>query len=701
MSAFTGKPDTKSIAEESCWLPAAACMGLALCCALTYANSLRVPFLFDDIVAIVENQSIRSLANLRQVFSPPGDGNTVQGRPIVNLSFALNYAWSGLDVWSWHVVNIAIHALAGICLFGVSRQMLLAPIFSTEQRRRPTPLAFAIALLWTLHPLQTESVTYLAQRTESLAGLLLLATLYCSIRAAQRAPRTSWPIAAIAMCGLGMASKEVMVAAPLLVVLSDWTFSGEPLSLLIRRRWRFYTSLSATWIVLGFLVVDSAGRGGSAGFGQGVSSWEYARTQFGQIVHYLRLSFWPYPLVLDYGNRLASRPGEIIPAGLCVLALITGTTAALAYSRYRPLGFLGAWFLCTLAPSSSVVPVITQTGAEHRMYLPLAAVVALVVVTADRITRGPPSAAILEPAPSRSRLWTAVGPAVLCCVALVLGCTTVRRNIDYRSALSIWRDTVEKCPDNWRALCNLGDEYASLGDLERAVELFDQSIQLKPNEAVTFNNRGDTFLKQGDLDRARHDFQHALEINSRFPAAHANLGLAFAAAGDFESALAAMTVAIRLAPSTVQFHWRRGAVLIRLRRYAEAIDDLSEALRLDPRFDKAWNDRAHCYQAARQLPQAIADLTQAIEINPCEARYYLNRGVALGMAGRFEDSVHDCSTAIRLNPIFLDAYRNRALSYTNLKHYDLARADLAHMERLGSPPDPRVVRRLETESPSP
>jgi Flp pilus assembly protein TadD len=700
-------------------MPVLVCIGLTLACTLTYANSLMVPFVFDDTAAIVENETICSLTNLKQVFSPPGAGSTVQGRPIVNLSFALNYAWSGLDVWSWHVVNMAIHTLAGICLFGISRRALLSPVIPAERQQRATPLAFAIALLWTLHPLQTESVTYVVQRTESLAGLLLLATLYCSIRAApwpfrteddqtgshcgasvspaceQERPRqnkighlarTSWSIAAVAACALGMASKEVMVAAPLLVVLYDWTFSGEPFSLLVQRRWRLYASLSATWIILAVLVVNAAGRGGSAGFGQGVSSWEYLRTQFGQIVHYLRLSFWPHPLVLDYGNRLAARPGEIIPAGLCVLSLVAGTAAALVCPRFRPAGYLGAWFLCILAPSSSVVPVITQTGAEHRMYLPLAAVIAVVVVTADRMTR----------AKGKS-----VGPALLCCAAIVLGGMTVRRNADYVSALSIWRDTVEKCPDNWRAICNLGDEYASLGDLEKAVELFDRSIELKPTEAMTYNNRGDVFLKQGDVDRARRDFDRALEINPRLPAAQANLGIACAVAGDFESALEAFTAAVRLAPSTAQFHWRRGAMLIRLGRHAEAIDELSETLRLDSRFDKAWNDRAHCYQAARQLPTAIADLSRAIEINPNEARYYVNRGIALGMAGRFDESVLDCSAAIQLKPDFLDAYRNRALSYMNLKRYDLARADLAHMQRLGSPPDPRVVKRLEAESPAP
>src|SRR5579863_6778368 len=321
MSTTAAQPVTKSAAWDRSWIPGAVCICLATTSALVYANSLFVPFIFDDTGCIVENQTIRSLANLSHVLSPPGNGYTVQGRPLVNLTFALNYAWSGLDVWSWHVVNITIHCLAGICLFGISRRTLLSANVSKPERQRATPLAFAIALLWTLHPLQTESVTYVVQRTESLTGLLLLVTLYCSIRAWRCSSRTGWSVAAIAACCLGMASKEVMVAAPLLVVLFDWTFSGSSLRELIQgRRW-FYASLAGSLIILAMLVIASGRRGGSAGFGLGVSIWEYARTQFGFIMHYLRLAFLPHPLILDYGDRLATDPREFIPAGACVLFL--------------------------------------------------------------------------------------------------------------------------------------------------------------------------------------------------------------------------------------------------------------------------------------------------------------------------------------------------------------------------------------------
>jgi tetratricopeptide (TPR) repeat protein len=173
---------------------------------------------------------------------------------------------------------------------------------------------------------------------------------------------------------------------------------------------------------------------------------------------------------------------------------------------------------------------------------------------------------------------------------------------------------------------------------------------------------------------------------------------AYATAGELEPALAAFCTAVRLAPSSALYRLHRGDILRRLDRHVEAIDDLSEAIRLDPRFDKALNMRADCYRATRQMHEAIADLSRAIEINPL-ATYYLNRGIALGIEGRFEESVNDCSAAIQRNPDLLAAYGARALSYTNLKRYNLARADLTHLERMGSRPDPSVLELLEKESP--
>lgn len=682
--------DTRDIPappETPRWLFALAALAIVIAGARAYLNTLRVPFLYDDLHAIVENPSIRSLRDISAVLSPPGEGVTVDGRPVLNLSFALNYAWTGMRVWSWHVVNIAIHLLAGLCLLGIVRRTLTGPSIPDRQQRLALPLALAVALFWTLHPLQTESVTYVVQRAESLAGLLLLMTLYCAIRAGQATSHWLWHIAAVVVCLVGMGAKETMVAAPVLVVIYDWTFQNRSLAATLKRRAWFYAGLFATWVPLALLVFGSRGRGGTAGFGGEFSSWEYLRTQFGFILTYLKLCFWPSPLVLDYGNGIASNPAEYLPAGLAVVLLAVGTLAALCRPSTRWLGFLGMWFFCILAPSSSVVPVVTQTGAEHRMYLPLAAVVVLAVMAADSLwgrisARWPLS-------------WQSL-PAVtaFAAVALTLGLLTHRRNVDYQTQQSIWRDTAQKLPGNWRGHCNLGWACKTDGQYEEALAAYNRAIELYQNDRPAYEGRADTLLKLHRYPEAIRDLKHVVEMAPRRGVSHANLAIALTTAGEFERALEAITEASRLVPANPYWHRRRGGLLMRLGRHTAALDEFTAAIRLKANWDEAYHDRARCYQEMHRYPKAIADYSKAIAIAPRQASHYLDRGIALTAAERFAESAQDCSTAIELKPELVDAYRARAVSYLNLKSYDLARADLRKMSDLGTPPDPTLLDRL-------
>ncbi len=676
------------------WFSIAACVLIVIAGSRVYFNSLRVPFVYDDLHAIVDNSTIRSLRDIKTVLSPPGEGVTVDGRPILNLSFAVNYAWSEMRVWSWHVVNIAIHLGAALCLFDIVRRTLAGPTIPARQQRLAAPLACAVALLWTLHPLETESVTYTVQRAESLAGLFLLLTLYCSIRAGQATSRWIWQIAAIVVCLIGMGAKETMVAAPVLVVLYGWTFRGESLTGTLKRHGWFYAGLFSTWTLLGALVLGSGGRGGTAGFGNEISSWEYLRTQFGFILTYLKLSIWPHPLVLDYGNGIAMNPAEYVPAGLAVVILAVGTLAALCRPTTRWLGFLGMWFFCILAPSSSFVPVVTQTGAEHRMYLPLAAIVVLIVLVTDslwgRISARWPL------------IWQALpGGAVVIAVAVALGMLTVRRNLDYRSQESIWRDTVEKRPDNWRGHCNLGWACKTDGRFEEGLLAYNRAIELYQDDVAVYEGRADTLLKLRRYPEAIRDLQRVIEMAPRRGVCHANLAIALTTAGDMELALDAISEAARLVPSNPYWHRRRGGLLARLGRSDEALEEFSTAIRLKPNWDEAHHDRGCCYQELNRFAEAIADFSKAIAIAPRRASYYLQRGIALTAAERFAESARDCSTAIDLKPELTDAYRARAVSYLNLQSYDLARADLLKMQDLGTPPDPRLLDRLPESRLSP
>jgi hypothetical protein len=179
--------------------------------------------------------------------------------------------------------------------------------------RDALPLALAVALLWTLHPLQTEAVTYVIQRVESLMGLCYLLTLYCLIRSVDSPRPALWQGCMVTACLLGMATKEVMATAPLLGLLYDRTFlAGSFREAWQRRRW-WYVGLAATWLPLACLVAGTGGnRGGTSGFNVGVAPWAYWLTQFQAVAHYLKLSVWPHPLVFEYGTFWV-RPVEALP----------------------------------------------------------------------------------------------------------------------------------------------------------------------------------------------------------------------------------------------------------------------------------------------------------------------------------------------------------------------------------------------------
>ena len=296
---------------------------------MAYANSFTGVFLFDDRPSIVDNPQVRNpapWADPLAAMSAPRNV-TVSGRPVASFTFALDYALAAPDarnvfdppppgslasadafernVWVYHATNLIIHLVAGVALFGVARRSLrlpsLAPVFGAADE----PLAFLVALLWIVHPLQTGSVTYIVQRVESLMGLWLLVMLYASIRAhgVEGTRRLAWTAAAVIACALGMGSKEVMVGAPLLVVAWDWTLLSLPFRQLIARRWPLYVGLAATWILLGALVAMDP-RPLSTGFGFAEWPWwKYFATQTGVILHYLRLAIYPSPLVLDYDWR--------------------------------------------------------------------------------------------------------------------------------------------------------------------------------------------------------------------------------------------------------------------------------------------------------------------------------------------------------------------------------------------------------------
>jgi tetratricopeptide (TPR) repeat protein len=541
-----------------------------------YSTSFAGVFVFDDKFAITDNPNIRSLWPLTRAMSAPPE-MPVSGRPVASLTLAINYALAPEEVrdallpggpaappdvrerflrnvWGYHFLNLVLHILAALALFGVVRRTLGCDRLASRFGANATALALVISLIWIVHPLLTDAVTYVVQRTEVLMGLFLLVTLYCAIRSQERQvtpwQRRCWILGAIVACALGMGSKQTMIVAPLLVWLWDWLFgerSSGNAGLPIRGDRRvLYAGLAATWLILAALVWVERWPT-SIGFAkEGWTPWTYLVTQSGVIVHYLRLSFVPWPLSLDYDGWPTARSIlQVAPYALFVIVLLTATAFAIA--RRQPWGFVGAWFFALLAPSSSVLPLATEIAAERRMYLPLAAIVTSVVIGVFLIwQRVAPR--VLPDARLRRGVGRVTAVAVVGAITIVLGAMTYARNMDFWSDEGIWRDTVEKRPNNPRARLNYGIDLYAAGRLAEAERELREAVRLKDTSAAAHANLGPVLCALGQCDEGVSHLQRALALDPAYTTAHGNLGEAYASRGQRALAAQQFALAVKASP---------------------------------------------------------------------------------------------------------------------------------------------------------
>jgi tetratricopeptide (TPR) repeat protein len=626
---------------------------------LAYANSFSGPFVLDDRASIVENAQIRDVWRLESVLFPRRELPTA-GRPLVNLSFAVNYALGGLDVRGYHLVNLALHLLCGLLVFGIVRRTLELPALTGRFGGASLNLGFAAALLWTLHPLNTEAIDYLTQRTELMMAVFYLLTLYAGICALASSPG-AWRAIAVLSCGAGMLCKESMVTAPVVVVLYDVVFVFESFKRALGERWRFYMALCASWIVLA-AVMWSGPRVRSAGFSIGVDPWTYLLNQAVMITQYLRLAVWPRALVVNYGWPLELTLRDVLPQALFVTALLALTVVALV--RRPKWGFLGAWFFVTLAPTSSIVPIATEVGAERRMYLPLIALVVLAVVSASFVKRAS----------------SALGSAALVIVALLFAVGTFTRNREYLSELRLARTIIDRHPTPVGHHI-LGTVLLSGGDRDEGMSELRQAIPGAPRAHFTL---GVELFKEGKMGEAIEQFELFLRKQPNLVeaiSARQLLGQAFAQQGRWAEAIEQEQKALTMNPSEDQrldTHALLAVAYIGAENFKEAIAHSREYLRGRPDSGPALTRLGIALSATGELADAIAAFRRAAAVAPEEADAQRNLAIALSDRGDFQDALTHAQQVVALRPGDAEAHRLVGRLLARLGKFDEARS---HFER--------------------
>ncbi len=612
---------------------------------LTYSNTFQSSFHLDDRPSIVYNFNIRNITNLRQIwdFWPT--------RFVTYLSFALNYLFGQLNPFGYHLVNLIVHLTCGFLVWWLVLLVFSAPILKEERFTKPAPIiAFFTGLIFLIHPVQTQAVTYIVQRATSLAGMFCLASLCLYLRWRLSPPGRTTKICYTASLVTGLLaifSKESAIILPFLLLFSEtFLFPSE--------RKSAKKSL-APFLVLVLVIPFTMAVTGSVSFKEmrrscegpvGILPFHYLLTQFRVVVTYLRLLFLPINQNLDYDYpvfRTLWTPPVLLSLALLMALLTTG----FKLRKNHPLfSFAIFFFFLSLLPESSFIP-IRDVIFEHRLYLPLFGYALFLVGLLSYLLRRKSSLTLL---------------VILSLLTTGYAGATYQRNKVWRNEITLWEDAVKKSPFKPRAHTNLGLAYDAAGEFDRALAEYSRALQINPEYAEAYCSRANTYYYLGEYQKAINDYNRA----------------------------------IALKPYRADFYFSRGFARGKTGDLKGAISDWTETLRLDRYCAEAYYNRGFAYYLMADLTQAIADYTSALTIYPKYRDAYYNRGVAYAKKGEVGKAIEDFNRTIALSPQYAEAYYNRSLAYFLAGDYARAHSDLKKAEELGYQPNPQFLEMLRS-----
>jgi protein O-mannosyl-transferase len=539
------------------WHYALAAGGTFLALLAVYAPAMRGPFLFDDTNLPFMAEEFAH-ASLRQWL--------IGVRPLLMLSFWANFRLSGTDSFSYHLLNVVFHMANGALLFPVVRRLL--SLGGIRDQLRDLLAAFA-ALLFLFHPLQTESVAYVASRSEVLSVFFFFAAF--AVFLYRRREGASWlvTIPVLALFGCAVSTKEHTAVLPVVLLLTDYyfnpgfTFSGA------RRNWRMYAAFVAGAAVAGRWVWKVLASSDTAGFAVPEFRWyEYFFTQGRAIWLYIRLFLLPFGQNVDHDLAASRTPFE--HGAIAGLVALTGLAAlAIVYRKRFPLASYGCLlFLLLLAPTSSVMPIMDPV-AEHRMYLPF---IGLTLVAAEFL--------------GRWRVGRGTLAAALAGVLVIAGALASSRSALWASNRDLWEDSVAKSPGKYRPNFQLAFQDLSDGKCTASLDRFTRIAQMQEPDARLLMDWGLAYDCVGQLETAVARFREAAHL---LPSAqvYSLIGLTLSKQGKAEEAFAALDTALRLDPKYALAYVYLGAIHGSRNEFDAAIADFRSGLALDPQNEAA------------------------------------------------------------------------------------------------------------------
>ena len=585
------------------WLVLAGCTALGFA---VYASSLQVPFYLDDLRNFIDTPQTRlhdlSPASLwRAAFASP-----LWTRPVANLTFALNYYVHQEAVVGYHLINILIHVLAAFFLFLLTRDTMATPALSAGRRDR-FALPLLAALLWLVHPLHTQSVTYLVQRMNSMAVLFYLVSLWLYVRGrlAGGEPRQwRWFALSCLSALLALGSKEVALTLPFFVLLYEIFFFRD-----LDRRWLrglvfTLVALALCCVLVLFLTVDDPLRLLGTYERRPFTPVQRVLTELRIVLWYLGLLFFPHPgrLNLDHDFSLSLSLLHP-PATLLVLVGIAAllALAVLLAKKERLLSFAVFWYFGNLVLESSFLDL--ELVFEHRTYLPSVFVTVALVDLWLRLIRP---------------RWLGAGSVFL--VIILFATWTVARNRVWQDPVAFWEDSAAKAPGKARPFINLSVAYRERKDFPRAIVAAQTAIRLDPRFVNGFFALGTAYLEQGDLDRAIAAYQETLRRMPGYAEVYNALAGAYLRQGKLPEADAALRENLRLDPANFRALVNLASIKAYQGRFPEAIADLERAIELAGESPDILFNLAMAYARSGDTVRAVATYKRLLQRNPGDSQ---------------------------------------------------------------------------------
>jgi len=538
-----------------------------------------------------------------------------------------------------HAVNLIIHVLTALTLYGVVRRTLILSQFRSALGEASPWIALVVALIWLVHPLQTESITCIPHRAEALAGLMYLSVLYAVLRSADGKSGMLWQSCAVVACIVGVTGKAIVVTVPLVALLYDRTFLSHSFAEAIRKR-------KIAHLMMIMIVVSISARmayslwSGQIDFTPSTSSAlvieevsspsTYLMTQPGVILQYLKLAVWPVPLVFDYAWQPVRDPANALAPILTITAILLWTIWSLV--RRRSLGFLAAAFFLILLPTSSIVPQAVYIS-EHRMYLPLAPIVVCAVAGVYLILRD------LTGHKSRSTGRVVIGVACAAVAIAALGYGAIERNGDYRNAESIWADVVAKRPENARAHVGLGWAAIANGDFDKGETSLIRAVEIDPDRADAWTMLGHLLIDQERYDEGIASFEHVIDLRAASADLYRSVAFAYKRLNKYEAAISSYAMASWLDPDDADTYVELGNIQLETGDFNKALGYYDAALELEPGHILAMVNKAAIFVEQNRFRDAITLYDDVLSLDPeretaCESRDY----VLSLLSGAFEDA---------------------------------------------------------------